>query len=555
MADLATMERALRNADAAGDVEAARTISQAIRQQQVPPLTRADKFGRGLRDPIDGGAQLLTKMLPSGMVNAGNQMNNWLADKTGMVGRLPEGGVDQQVRQGEAAHQSQRKAAGESGIDGYRLLGNVLNPVNVGIGASIPTAAASLGGRMALGAAGGAASSALQPVVGGDFASEKAKQIGTGAIFGGAVPGAVAGLGRVISPKASVNPQLQMLKDAGVQPTVGQSLGGRWNSLEEKMQSLPIMGDAIATARGKSLDQFNIAAINRATAPIGFKVQSTGQEGVRKAGDAITDAYEAGKTAMGHFALDQRAVSELSTLKQMAQNLPQKERAAFDSAWSYLGSEVSPNGSILAGGFKRIDSKLGADAARFSGSSDAYQKQAGDALKELQRIVTDAAKRANPKAAKMLDSADEAWANLVRVEGAAKAAINNGGVFTPAQLNMAARQADTSVRDRATARGTALMQDLGNAGQGVLGNKVPNSGTAERLMYGGGAAIGGYFLNPAIPAGLLASAGLYTGPFQGLLRGAVSSRPAAAQTIEEMLNRSSSMLGPTGGLLGLELLK
>ena len=34
MADLATLERALRNADAAGDADAARTIAQAIKAQQ-----------------------------------------------------------------------------------------------------------------------------------------------------------------------------------------------------------------------------------------------------------------------------------------------------------------------------------------------------------------------------------------------------------------------------------------------------------------------------------------------------------------------------------------
>ncbi len=33
-------------------------------------LSRMDKFARGLRDPIDGGAQLLTNMLPRGLLGA-----------------------------------------------------------------------------------------------------------------------------------------------------------------------------------------------------------------------------------------------------------------------------------------------------------------------------------------------------------------------------------------------------------------------------------------------------------------------------------------------------
>ena len=54
-------------------------------------------------------------------MSAGNRLNNWLADKTGLVARLPEGGVDQQVREAEAAYQQRRAAAGESGIDWMRL--------------------------------------------------------------------------------------------------------------------------------------------------------------------------------------------------------------------------------------------------------------------------------------------------------------------------------------------------------------------------------------------------------------------------------------------------
>lgn len=517
-----------------------------------PPMARSEKFAQGLRDPINGGAQLLTKILPDSVVNAGNQLNNWLADKTGLVARLPEGGVDQQVREQEQAYQEKRKAAGESGIDGWRMAGNVVNPVNATIAARLP-AAVSLAGRMGVGALGGGLNSLLfSPVTSGeDYATEKAKQVAIGGAFGGALPAVASALGRVISPAASRDPNLRLLMDEGVKPTIGQTLGGRWNALEEKMTSLPIVGDAIASARGKALDQFNSAAINRTTAPIGAKVQGTGQGAVKDAGDAISAAYDSAKNAMGHFQLDRQAVGELQNLRSMAQQLPQKEQAAFNEAWNLLGGELSPNGSMLAEGFKRLDSKLSKEVARFGGSNDAYQQKAGEALSELQRIITDAAKRANPKAAEMMDAADAAWANLVRVEGASKAGMNNGGLFTPAQLNMAVRQADTSVRDRATARGTALMQDLSNAGQKVLGNKVPNSFTTDRAMIAAG-ALGTGAINPAIPLGLLGGAGVYTPPAQALLRGLLASRPSAAEPIAEMLKQGAPMLSPAGGLLGLQ---
>lgn len=516
------------------------------------PQSGFDRFSMGMGDQIQGAAQLLTKALPSGVVEAGNNINNWLADKTGLVSRLPAGGIDQQTREREQAYASQRGE--EKGVDWLRLLGNVASPTNIALASAGPAMAGlSLGSKVAVGAGLGAGAAALDPVTSGDnFAEEKAKQMGIGAIGGGIMPIAAAGLGRIISPKASINPDLSLLKSEGVKPTIGQSLGGRWNTLEEKATSLPILGDAISNARAKALQQFNEAAINRTTAPIGAKASGVGQDAVKQAGDLLSDAYEAGKKQLGFFTLDRQGAQELSTLKSMAQRLPTNEKRAFNDVWQYLQDEISPNGSITADSFKRIDSKIGKEAARFGGSNDAYQQKLGDALKELQRVVTENAKRANPTAAEALKKADAGWAQLVRLEGASKAGKNAGGVFTPAQLNQAIQTADRSVRKRAVSRGDALMQDLANAGQNVIGNKVPNSFTTDRALVAGG-GLGAYFVDPMIPAALLGGAGLYTSPGQSILRGAVSSRPSMAQPIAGLLNNSSPMLAPASGLLALDL--
>jgi hypothetical protein len=524
---------------------------QSFQSQEQPkqPMSRTDKVLTGMADPIHGGAQLLTKLLPDSVVNAGNAANNWLADKTGLVARLPAGGVDQQVREREQAYQQQRQAAGESGFDGYRTIGNVLSPANMAIAGGLP-AAASFGGRVAAGAAGGAATSALNPVTEGDFASEKGKQVGLGTLFGGAVPAVTGGIARMVSPNASVNPQVQMLRNEGVTPTMGQALGGRWNAAEEKLTSLPIMGDAISNARGRALEQFNNAAINRATAPIGVKVQGSGQEAVREAGDAISRVYDQGKAALGAFRIDQQASAELSSLRNMARSgLEGRERKAVES---YFSDYLQKPG-LTAETFKELDSKLAKDVGRYAGSPDAYQQKVGEVLAEVRRIVADNAKRANPQAAGVLKQADAAWANLVRVEGAAKAGMNNGGLFTPGQLNAAVRQADKSVRDRSTARGTALMQDLGGAGQAVLGNKVPNSFTTDRALLAGG-GLGTYLLDPSIPLGLLGGAAMYSRPMQGLLSGAVSARPQGAQAAAQAIRQASPLLVPMGAQAGLGLL-
>lgn len=539
--------------------------------RELPRLTqkqtRTDRLLQGLRDPIDGGAQLLVHALPDGLVRNVNRANNWLADKTGLVAHLPPGGIDQQIQEREAAYQAARRAsapkstsslaAGQEaapGLDGWRMTGNVLSPVNLVAASRLPQAA-SLAGRVGIGAAFGGASSALAPVTtGGDFGSEKTKQVAVGAAAGGLVPTVTGGASRLIMPKAASNQNLKLLRDAGVRPTLGQTLGGRWNALEEKLTSLPIMGDAISMARGRALNQFNSAAINRATGKVGAKVEDVGQKGVHEAGEKIGAAYDDALSSLGGVQFDAQFAQQTGQLQAMARNLVPSMREKFDKTYrDVVVGRMSPNGSMLPETFKKVDSELGVIAARYGKSSVASEQEAGAAIKELRVILQEQAARSSPIAARKLKAADAAYANLVRVEGAAKAAKNNEGVFTPAQLNTAIQTADSSVRKRAVARGTALMQDLGNAGQSVLGNRVPNSFTTDRALIAGG-GLGSYLIHPAIPAGLLGGAALYSTPAQRLLTGAVSARPQAAKAVAKALDKRATVALPLGVQISLGLL-
>jgi F0F1-type ATP synthase membrane subunit b/b' len=393
----------------------------------------------------------------------------------------------------------------------------------------------------------------LNPVTDGDFSSEKAKQVGIGAAFGGAVPALAGGVARIVSPNASTNPNLALLKAEGVKPTIGQSLGGWANSVEEKLQSLPFMGDMITRARAGANEQFNNAAINRATSPLGVKIQGSGQQAINEASDLVSKAYNASDALLVGFKVDQTAQKELANLAKMAATLPKSERNVFNNNLQNVQGSLSPNGSLLADTYGTLKSKIGKDAADFAGSNDAYQKKLGNALTEMQSILVNNAKRANPEAGALRDKADEAFANLVRVQGASVGAKGKEGVFTPGQLLTSIRGSDKSVRDNATARGQALMQDLGNAGQSLLGNKVPNSGTADRIMLGG-AGLGAYAVNPAIPASLLGGAAMYTSPIQNLLRGAVSYRGKSAPITAEAIRNLSPYLIPAGAQFGNGLL-
>ena len=536
--------------DGTSDAVIERTVKSMLggaAGKPAAPSSTAERIGTGMADPIHGGAQLLTKILPQGLVDAGNRLNNRIADATGLVARIPEGGVDQMVKEREQAYQASRSAAGSDGFDFARLAGNALSPVNIGAGYTA-TLANSLPRSIAANALAGGATGALAPATSEDFAAEKANQVKYGAAGGALAPLVAGGVARVVSPNASTNPAVAMLRSEGVRPTVGQAAGGFANRMEEKAASLPIVGDMISNARRKAVESFNTAAINRATSKIGTKVSGTGQAAVAEAGDAIGQAYDDALGSVSHVAFDQQFAQELGSLKNLAKGMVPEMRKKFEAELkSVVGSRMSPANAMLPETFKKVDSEIGRSAAKFSSSSVASEQELGDALKQLQNLLRQQASRSDPAFAENLAAADEAWANLVRIEGAAKAAKNTEGVFTPAQLNTAIQTADKSVRKRAVARGEALMQDLGNAGQTVLGNRIPNSGTADRLLMGVG-AVGAGAYNPLIPAALIGGGAMYSQPMQRALVNALASRPESAQAVANLLRKSSPALSPTLGL-------
>lgn len=532
-----------------------RSLADLIRGTPAP-LTRTDKLAKGMRDPIDGGAQLLTKILPQGVVDAGNSVNNWLADKTGLVARVPEGGVDQMTREAEAKYQAQRAAGGESGFDGYRTIGNVLSPANLAIAARAP-AAATLAGRIGVGALTGGASGALAPVGSGDFWSEKLKQAGIGAALGGAIPAIAGGAARVISPNASRNPNLQLLKDEGVQPTIGQTLGGFANRVEEKAQSIPILGDMISHARRTANSQFETAAHNRALAPIGDALPDgvVGRDAVNYTEGALKSAYDSVLGRIGAIKIDPTFTDNVANLQKMVGGMlmPKAEKAKFAAAMSDVRQSIEQNGVLTSDSYKALESSLGTDARKLGASTNIYEGKLAPAVKQLQGELRDMLGRQAGPEADNLAAVNAGWANFKRVQNAAGKVGAEDGQFTPAQFQNAVRAMDKSKDKGAFARGSALGQDLSDAGKSVLGLKVPNSGSADRLLMGGG-ALGSYLINPAIPASLLGGAALYTQPAQRLLGAAATARPGFSQPAADALRRAGPMLVPGGAQFGLGLL-
>ena len=528
---------------------------QAI-QPKTQDLSFTERFFHGWRDPIDGGAQLLesgVKALSPSLVSGINSAQNWLADKTGLVGKLPEGGVSEFNQNIENQYQASR-GSNAGTFDGGRLAGNVINPANLAIAARAP-AGVTLLQKAAVGAGTGALSGALNPVYGDqeNYGSDKLKQVGLGGIFGAALPVATAGVSRLVSPKASTNPQLQQLLSEGVKPTIGQTLGGTAAKVEERLQSLPIMGDMISSARNVANNTFETAAFNRALKPIGENLPQglKGRDAVAYTEQVLKDRYNNVLDRIGAITPDKSFSERVASLTAMVnkQMMPVTEKEKFTQAISNIAQSMDKRGVITSDAYKALESSLGTDASKLGMSANIYEAKLAPAVKQLQAELRDMLKRQAGDAADELQSVNAGWANFKRVQNAASKLGADSGEFSPAQFQNAVRALDKSKDKAAFARGTALGQDLGDAGKTILTGKVANSGTPERMAYGLG-ALGSGFVSPAIPVGLTVGAAAYSQPMQNILRYLATTRPTYAPQIANGIEQFGALSAPAAaGLL------
>lgn len=538
---------------------AGKSSGAALSFDDVPSVPKAKapgSFAMGIRDPLDAGAQMLYNLLPKGVQDAGNMANNWIAEKTGLTGKLPDGGFNEQLKQQEADYQAQRSAAGESGIDGYRLAGNVVTSLAPGAGVTNLAKAQGIG-AMGQAALSGGATAMLTPENGdGDFWTEKAKQGIGGAVAGAGMQKIIGGLSRIVSPKASTNTDVQTLLDADVRMTPAQAAGGWLKAAEEKARSLPILGDAITASHKRAGEDLNRAVLDRGMARLNMaiggasSVKSAGSKGLQELRGAASDAYDNLLPKMMADTSDPQFISQVSNLRSLAQSLQGREAAQFDSIIQReLTDRLAPNGVLSGGNLKAAQAALRDKAKTFMNSNDAYQRELGGALKQMDVELRSLVERSNPQYAKELSAINEAYRIMKTAQKASSSVAAEDGVFTPAQFHNAVKSGDWSKDKRAFAEGTAYLQDLSGAGKRVLANQYPDSGTAGRLMLGAGGLASG-LASPAVPLSLVAGSGAYIPMIQKLLTGAVASRPQSAQLVANEMAKAAPYLAAPGTVIG-----
>ena len=209
----------------------------------------------GLRDPIDAGAQLLSRGVDAA-VSGINSATGW------NIPRPDVQNVDSIVKTANSEYDASRQMAGRDGIDLARIGGNIANPLNRVVPMAGAGSALSVAGRAGLQ---GAISGLAQPVINTDnFAADKAAQVALGA---GA--GAVGGY---VGDKA-VQAVGNKFAAARAKPGFPQALGGQ--------PAMPVEAQAqamLATAAGR--EGLDLASIPK---PILEDINATVQTALKRA--------------------------------------------------------------------------------------------------------------------------------------------------------------------------------------------------------------------------------------------------------------------------------
>jgi hypothetical protein len=302
-----------------------------------------------------------------------------------------------------------------------------------------------------------------------------------------------------------------------------------------------LLGDAITYARKQGLNEFNSAALARALKSIGEKTENIGREGIADVREKLSSAYNTLLPKLT-FKADATFTSDLANLKQLASQLPEQEARQFENLIiNQLEKKMTPSGLMSGDTLKIVESKLNTDAKGYLSSDDHDVRQLGSALEEALNLVRQNLQRTNPVAAKELNKINEGYAQYAKLRDAASRQGSLEGKFTPAQLAAAVRGQDKTVGKRAYSEGTALMQDLTDAGKSVLSPKYPDSGTAGRAanIAGVGAAGTGYISPEVLTGGAIASLP-YLPYGRQAMAAMLAKRPTSAKEAAEAIRR----LGP-----------
>lgn len=480
--------------------------------------------------------------------------------------------ADEKIKQLEQDYQLARKLSGETGFDWDRLGGNIFNPV------TLATTAASGGlgtflnlGKLGTAALVGGTTAGLEPVTEGDFATEKAKQVGIGTVAGPLGEKVVGGVGRVLKP--AVGKAEELLRKSGVEPTLGQTLGGKYKSFEQFLENLPFAGN-IRAAQDKVTKQYNTAIYNRSLGKVDAKLPEdlVGFDAFNFANKTISDKYDEVLDKV-KFSLDVKTMANINQAIKKGTLLPDQEtkvnqsvnaiiykhfpnvRTALakstepivevrDSLTNIIKNKPKEYGNVLetvdGRTYKGIESDFQKEINTYLSSATADDKKIGNALQEVLGSIKSNLNKQNPAENSSLRKIDSAYRDLFSINKAIQTTSNPTGIFTPTNYRNAVKR--TTTGSKTYASGKALNQDLARAGEEVI--TPPAGSMAEGRQTGILASLFSPMI--ALPAGAVTGT-VYSPTGQKVTNALLRQRPEIVKKFGALLQEYSPYLGALVG--------
>jgi hypothetical protein len=378
----------------------------------------------------------------------------------------------------------------------------------------------------------------------GGSLEERLKEGALGAAGGAVGAGVANALGKV---KFGPSDAVKTLRGEGVGITPGQNLGGMFQRTEDKLTSIPLVGDVIQNARNRGVEDLNRAALSRGSMPARGALPAVnaggeiGGEGLSNLRTGLSSAYDNVLATSNVNALDPAFVNSLAAIRAKAQGLPADLAKDFDNVLQReIGTRMGANGDLTGESLKKAVSALRTRGGDMKNSTDIFQRDLGVNIKESAAELMNLVRSVNPQNAQELAAIDKAYGNFKIAQKAAARVGAEEGTFTPAQLHSAVFAKDKTLDKRAFSEGTALMQDLSAPAKKVLASKTGDSGTAGRmwlaLLASGGTII------PAAAA----TAAAYSRPGQYMINGVVNGPRYLAELARRGVAANPAYAGAAG---------
>ena len=510
------LEQALYKADKAGNVKDARIIANEIRRRRKSKKgPEINNLAEGVRTFAKGATfgfadEIEAKIRTNQSLKERYTMSTPRAEaykalkQIPLTGRTPEQQAEAEkytaiikaeIKQKTDAQDAKYKGARDdlraSNAEFARQNPNTALLLEMAGGVTTPflgaARAATLGGKIARGSLQGAAYGAAYGAGNAEEMEDVTGQAAIQGAMGGALGGVFSGAGAVLAPKVSQATQ-KLMKNNDL--TYGQMSGkGMFNTLEQKLGSVV---NNVKTARNRATAGWNKEIAEEVLRPLGKTLPDSikdNNSASRYITQAVNEAYNEAFDGMS-LKFNKKLSAQLDdVLSQSGLTGVAKKKLKSELSKIKSLARKKPTGRFV----KDADTTIKNRIAAFRKSTNLNESPLEEPLRKARDIFKNEVIEQNPIQGAKWIATDRAYGQVASFQKAVGSG-NKAGQFSPNQMKNAATEGVGSASKRISkANQSGYLQRLSGEAEDVLGDYVPDSGTAGNYLLNAGVA--GY-INP-----------------------------------------------------------